>query len=97
MPPKTLQKWMGHKSIKTTMKYYVVSPDEFEQEAIKRLDGMCDTPVDTSEIGASNGGPKTLEKIGGAEGDRTLGLMTASKPPIFSFCCYSDYLQASVS
>ena len=43
VPAKTLQKWMGHKSIKTTMKYYVVSPEEFEEEAIKRLDGMCDT------------------------------------------------------
>ncbi len=32
-------KWMGHKSIDTTMKYYVVSPEEYEAEAIKRLDG----------------------------------------------------------
>jgi len=37
--PKTLMKWMGHKSIETTMKYYVVSPEEYEVEAIKRLDG----------------------------------------------------------
>lgn len=37
VPPKTLQKWLGHKSIETTMKYYVVSPEDFEQEAIKRL------------------------------------------------------------
>ena len=40
VPAKTLQKWMGHKSIKTTMKYYVSIPDAYEQEAIKRLDGM---------------------------------------------------------
>lgn len=47
--PKTLQKWLGHKSIETTMKYYVVSPDDFEQEEIKRLDGMVDTNTDTYE------------------------------------------------
>ncbi len=49
VPPKTLQKWMGHKSIETTMKYYVVSPEDFEQEAIKRLDGRMDTYRDTSK------------------------------------------------
>jgi len=38
--PKALQNWMGHESITTTMKYYVVSPEDHEQEAIKRLDGM---------------------------------------------------------
>jgi hypothetical protein len=43
VPPKPLQKWLGHKSIETTMKYYVVSPEDFEQEAIKRLDGRMDT------------------------------------------------------
>ena len=32
--PKSLQKWMGHKSIEITMKYYVVSPEDYEQEAI---------------------------------------------------------------
>jgi len=49
VPPKTLQKWMGHKSIETTMKYYVVSPDDYELEAIKRLDGMMDSYMDTLE------------------------------------------------
>ena len=38
--PKTLQNWMGHESITTTMKYYVISPEDHEQEEIKRLDGM---------------------------------------------------------
>lgn len=37
VPPKTLQKWMGHEDIKTTMKYYVHIPEEFEKEAIERL------------------------------------------------------------
>jgi integrase len=40
VPPKTLQNWMGHESITTTMKYYVISPEDHEQEQIKRLDGM---------------------------------------------------------
>ena len=40
VPPKTLQMWMGHESITTTMKYYVIAPEQYEQEQIKRLDGM---------------------------------------------------------
>ncbi len=39
---------------------------------------VCDTQADTWENGGLKEGAKTLEKIGGAEGDRTLGLMTAS-------------------
>ena len=38
--PKALQNWMGHESITTTMKYYVISPEDHDQEEIKRLDGM---------------------------------------------------------
>ena len=49
VPPKTLQKWLGHKSIETTMKYYVVSPDDYEQEEIKKLDVRMDTYRDTSK------------------------------------------------
>ncbi len=63
VPSKTLQKWMGHKSIETTMNYYVVSPEDFEQEAIKRLDGAVDTYTDTSlkkDLGET---PKTLEGV----------------------------------
>ncbi len=37
VPPKVLQKWMGHENIETTMKYYVQIPEEFEKEAIERL------------------------------------------------------------
>jgi hypothetical protein len=39
--------YKGH--IETTMKYYVVSPEEFKREAIKRLDGGMDTYRDTSK------------------------------------------------
>ncbi len=42
-----MQKWMGHKSIETTMKYYVVSPEDSEQEAIKRLAEGMDNYTDT--------------------------------------------------
>ena len=34
--PRTVQKWMGHKDLKTTLKYAHVSPDH-EREAIQRL------------------------------------------------------------
>ena len=62
--PKTLQKWMGHKSIETTMKYYVVSPEDFEQEAIKRLDGGMDTYTDTSKERDLEETSQVLEKTG---------------------------------
>jgi integrase len=37
VPPKALMKWMGHQDIKTTLKYYVHIPEDFEKEAIERL------------------------------------------------------------
>lgn len=37
VPPKALMKWLGHEDIKTTLKYYVHIPEEFEKEAIERL------------------------------------------------------------
>jgi integrase len=64
VPPKTLQKWMGHKSIETTMKYYVVSPEDFEQEAIKRLDGGMDTYMDTSVRQGGKGNSQPLDLNG---------------------------------
>jgi len=49
--PKTLQNWMGHESITTTMKYYVISPEDHEQEEIKRLDGMTGSvPIDGLKV-----------------------------------------------
>jgi integrase len=56
--PKTLMKWMGHKSIETTMKYYVVSPEEYEVEAIKRLDGNY---MATGHLVENGEGSQTLE------------------------------------
>ncbi len=61
--PKALQKWMGHKSIETTMKHYVVSPEDFEQEAIKRLVGAVDTYTDTSLKRDLEETPQTLEGV----------------------------------
>jgi integrase len=77
--PKTLQKWMGHKSIETTMKYYVVSPDDFEQEEIKRLDGMVDTNTDTSEKSLLEDSPQTFEKSKADDGIRTRDLLITSE------------------
>jgi len=62
VPPKTLQGWLGHKDIQTTMKYYVVSPEEFEQEEMKRLDVIMDTYVDTSKTVVSVEPAELLEK-----------------------------------
>ena len=59
--PKSLMKWMGHKSIETTMKYYVVSPEEYEVEAIKRLDGNY---LATGHLVESGDGSQTLDNIG---------------------------------
>jgi len=64
VPPKALQKWMGHKSIETTMKCYVVFPEDFEQEAIKRLDGGMDTYTDTSKERNLEKSSEPLEKTG---------------------------------
>ena len=63
VPPKTLQKWMGHKKIETTMKYYVVSPDDFEQEVIKRLDGITDSYRDTQKNRQPVKLPKCLKNM----------------------------------
>ena len=87
--PKTLQKWMGHKSIETTMKYYVVSPEDFEQDVIKRLD-VCidksaDTQTDTSKEKGLQDDPQTLDNIGGPWRDRT------SDPLIKSLIWWKTY------
>jgi hypothetical protein len=42
------------------------------------LDGMLDSPTDTERDEGLKEAAKSLDRIGGAEGDRTLGLMTAS-------------------
>ena len=55
---------MGHKDIQTTMKYYVVSPEEFEQEEMKRLDVIMDTYVDTSKTTVLMEPAELLEKSG---------------------------------
>jgi integrase len=47
VPPKILQKWMGHANITTTMKYYVNIPEKYEQEAIERI--QYDTKEDSRE------------------------------------------------
>jgi integrase len=61
VPPKMLQKWMGHKSIETTMKYYVVCPEEFERQAIERLAGNY---MATGNFLHSGEGSQPLENIG---------------------------------
>jgi integrase len=54
VPPKTLQKWMGHESIETTMKYYVQIPEEFEKEAIERANNS-EKMTDRVTVGSETG------------------------------------------
>lgn len=46
---KAMQRLLGHASIETTMKHYVMSTEEHEKEGIERLGGILDTYMDTSK------------------------------------------------
>ena len=46
---KLMQKWLGHASIETTMKHYVMFAEEHEKEAMKRLGELLDSYMDTSK------------------------------------------------
>jgi site-specific recombinase XerD len=46
IPPRTVQLWMGHKSLATTLKYSHVSPDH-ERAAIQRLNYTADAETKT--------------------------------------------------
>jgi len=46
---KAMQKLLGHASIQTTMKHYVMSTEEHEKEAIERLGELLDSYMDTSK------------------------------------------------
>ena len=50
--PRTVQRWMGHKSLSTTLKYAHVSPDH-EKAAIQRLQYDHSHHMDTKSAGAS--------------------------------------------
>jgi integrase len=48
--PKTLQTWMGHEDVKTTLRHYVNIPEDYEREAIERINRVAmDSGKDTSE------------------------------------------------
>jgi len=46
---KAMQKLLGHASIETTMKHYIMSTEEHEKEGVKRLGGLLDSYMDTSK------------------------------------------------
>jgi len=77
-------KRMGHKSTETTMKYYVVSPEDFEQEAIERLDGGMDTCTDTSTKEDLQDTSQTLEKNG-----EPWRIQTSDPLIKRQWCCYA--------
>jgi integrase len=43
----TVQKWMGHSSINTTIKHYGHLAESFRKEEVKKLEGRMDTCMDT--------------------------------------------------
>ena len=43
----TVQKWMGHSSITTTIKHYGHLTESFRKEEVKKLEGRMDTCMDT--------------------------------------------------
>jgi len=49
MDEKAMQKLLGHASIETTMKHYIMSTEEHEKEAIQRLGDILDNYMDTSK------------------------------------------------
>jgi integrase len=50
--PRTVQKWMGHKDLKTTLRYAHVSPDH-EREAIQKLSYQTEQPEDAAGLVAA--------------------------------------------
>jgi hypothetical protein len=43
------------------MKYYVVSPEDFEQEEMKRLDKIMETYMDTLKTGSIDEAAEVIE------------------------------------
>jgi hypothetical protein len=85
--PKRLQGWMGHRSIETTMKYYVVVNQDYELEAIRRLDGRMDTHMDTSKNRELQETPQPFDLIGEPCKIRTCDPLIKSYIYINSFTC----------
>ncbi len=76
---KTLQGWLGHSSIETTMKYYVVSPVGYEKNAIKLLDNNNDTYTDTKEKGGTKKTTESIDLITEPPRNRTGNLLIKSQ------------------
>lgn len=66
---KDMQMLLGHASIVTTMKHYVMSTKESKEEAIKRTGNVLDSYMDTSKKEATKDMAQSVGIIGGAEGD----------------------------
>ena len=59
----TVQAWMGHASINTTIKHYGHLVKSFRKEEIKKIEGRMDTYMDTQIKKASEEASKLLKKI----------------------------------
>ncbi len=59
----TVQAWMGHASINTTIKHYGHLVKSFRKEEIKKIEGRMDTYMDTQIKRASEEAPKLLKNM----------------------------------
>jgi len=77
----TVQAWMGHRDISTTIKHYGHLVTAFKKEEIKKIEGRMDTCMDTASFFKPRQVDKSL-KINGAPGvTRTPG--TRCRKPIY--------------
>ncbi len=59
----TVQKWMGHASINTTIKHYGHLAQSFRKEEVKKLEGRMDTCMDTWLKDATEKACKSLKNM----------------------------------
>ena len=63
----TVQAWMGHRDISTTIKHYSHLVSAFKKEEIKKIEGRMDTCMNTASFFKPRQVDKSL-KINGAPG-----------------------------
>ena len=69
----TVQAWMGHASIETTIKHYGHLATCFKKEEIKKIEGRMDTCMDTTCFSEPKVGAKPLKNNGAPGVIRTPG------------------------
>ena len=59
----TVQAWMGHSSINTTIKHYGHLAKSYRKEEIKKFEERMDTYMDTGKSGALRKARKSFKKM----------------------------------